>query len=1195
MQRSAIRHTFDYWNESEQKDAEQEIYRGRRHRINPNDDSKIIDYTDDSHDFPSIPIDIGVRGRQTEHTIVKLDQIAFANEPYSPVIPISPSPIILIPKPGKQKCRVGQNLLVTLPSQQLRLFDPVLVEDFAEAADINADVESIREKVSTWAVGEPSNLGELTLEQAFNNDIFGEILGYRLARPGRESFQFLPKEQAETGSGFPDFLIGHFGHVDGELDPDHRVAVGELKDPNTDLDSGAGSGEGIRSPVEQAFNYSNKNGLGLRWVIVSNMDEIRLYHQGSIQHYEQWEFEDFIEDGELTNEFWRFYHLMNKKTLLGEKGESSKAEELFERDLSERLELTENFYEFYREAVKDVYDELSDEYPGRAAEAEGRIDLIRSSQKLMHRAIIICIFSDRSLLPRNILPEVLDSGRNAPTMREGTIYSYLKDLFRAVDTGSNENYPYDVFGYDGGLFSEDQILSNAKLSDSLFNQEYNVGDDRINGIFGFHVYDFRDDLNEFVLGRIFEESITDFEQIHESILEGDEPFSEADAREDYGIYFTREGLTEFVADGVMEDIFQDKRREVRERFDGEADEPEDYAESSDFLREYLSELLNIRIADLSCGSGAFLVSCFSQIQQEAEAVHDKLVGARSDRQTELTFEAFETHEREIIEKCIHGNDLLQEAVEISKLSVWIRSAKEEVSLGRLTGNFTAEDALSEEIIFDEGDGERSFDDFDLIIGNPPWGGDVSGEAEEWMEENLDGFMTDDLDTYELFILVGLKYLKSGGRLAFVLPQTILRSEHESIRTHLLNQFTFERFHVMGADWFGSDIRMNTVTLQLKNETPESENTFGSMSLVDEDRRQAISGNLSLTQLESAYSFPIPQDRCAETGEIEPFRYLEDDDLIEKMESRSIPMEAMCSSTRGMELNRDGYVIKCPGCMVWTKPPRGRDPETKKTCNECGHEFEYQNRLADAYLVKDDPADADIPYLSGSAQGGRYEEPELKGLDLGYEGVDYKSEELYSGDTLYIREAGVGLSVSYFGKTVWCPRSVYVFSIRESRGEIVCSYETDSRWTSPENVPEGLNTQQYHKFLLGVLNSRIMHYYVFKRFSSIDAAQAFANMRMTDVRSLPVPVEKIGTSEGRELVAEIASDVDELLDQGDIGGSADRRIEESLRRLYGLSNDDMAYLHKQMGLVGYHQSMQQLYPEGLPPKPERKELISLTDE
>jgi hypothetical protein len=371
-----------------------------------------------------------------------------------------------------------------------------------------------------------------------------------------------------------------------------------------------------------------------------------------------------------------------------------------------------------------------------------------------------------------------------------------------------------------------------------------------------------------------------------------------------------------------------------------------------------------------------------------------------------------------------------------------------------------------------------------------------------------------------------------------------------------------------------------------------------MMLVDEDRRRAIDGELSLSQLEAAYAFQIPQDRCIESGEIEPFRYTEDDEIIQQMESKSVPLGAFCESHRGVELNKAGHVIQCPGCGVWMPPPRGSDPDDEKTCPECNLEFERQNRMAEEYLVSPDPDDGDVMYMDGDSYRGRYQPLELMGLDLGYDGISYKDESVYRGEKVFIRQAGVGLSVAYENELVYCPQSVYVYKIREDREEIVDWYHGDDdydSWTAPENIPSDLSTEQYHKFLLGVLSSRVFHYYVFKRFGEIDAAQAFAKLTQTKIRSLPIPIGELSTERGRELASRVAERVEEMLQEDNVlGGSKDWQIERSILELYGLSPEDMAYINKQMGLVAYHQTMQQLYPEGPPPKPERKERIALSN-
>jgi len=867
------------------------------------------------------------------------------------------------------------------------------------------------------------------------------------------------------------------------------------------------------------------------------------------------------------------------------------------QNLSERLELTEDFYEFYREAVQDVYDAIITEDPDLTETGDGQLAAIQAAQTMIHRGLVICFFSDHpsGLLPDDLLKDVVETGRELPTLDDRKIYPLVQDLFRVIDTGSPDEYPYDIFGYDGGLFEPDDVLQSVTLPDELFTREYEIGNTEINGVYGFYAYDFHSDLNEHVLGRIFEESVGDIEQVRANLAEGDSnPFS--GDRSDYGLYFTREGLTEFVAQHAIEDLLADKREKVRDELDLENGEMGMENPDREFLEAYLQEIIHTRIADIACGSGAFLVSCFNHLSREARRVHEKMISAQEGQ---ISLQSFSQTEIEILDEVIHGNDLLQEAVEISKLSVWLRSARKNTSLGMLTGNFASEDAIAGEIQFEDHDETAGFGEFDLIIGNPPWGGEVSEDAEQWVTDEFGSeFDTENMDTYELFILTACKYLKPGGRLAFVLPKTLLRTEKQEIREHLLNNYEFERFHLMGADWFGSEIRMNTVTMQIKNTDPDPENTFQSMTLVDEDRRKAIEGELSLSQLESAYAFEIPQSRCRESGEIEPFRYTSDDELLTTMEANSIPVGAFCESHRGVELSKDCEVIKCPACGKWISPPRSRDDDTEKTCNHCDVTFEFQDRLAHEHLVHDDPEAGDELYMHGDSFDARYDELDIMSIDLGYDGVNYKDRSIYEGDKLFIREAGVGLSVAYHGETVYCPRSVYIYKIRSDREDMLDWYvegdrdddefEYDGKWAAPADVPAGVDTETYHKFLLAVMNSRVLHYYMFKRSGEIDAAEAFANMRQGDVRELPVPVTNLGGDADTGTVREIADAVDEMLDDGELGDSTDWKIDRLLLDLYGLEPSDLVYINSQMGLGAYHKKMQELYPDEKPTPPERKQ-------
>jgi hypothetical protein len=73
---------------------------------------------------------------------------------------------------------------------------------------------------------------ETQIEQAFNNSIFGEVLGYVPMSAADATHHILPKPAA-TSRDFPDFVLGSFNPG---INLDRWRAVGEIKGPDVNLD-----------------------------------------------------------------------------------------------------------------------------------------------------------------------------------------------------------------------------------------------------------------------------------------------------------------------------------------------------------------------------------------------------------------------------------------------------------------------------------------------------------------------------------------------------------------------------------------------------------------------------------------------------------------------------------------------------------------------------------------------------------------------------------------------------------------------------------------------------------------------------------------------------------------------------------------------------------------------------------------------
>lgn len=85
-------------------------------------------------------------------------------------------------------------------------------------------------------------------------------------------------------------------------------------------------------------------------------------------------------------------------------------------------------------------------------------------------------------------------------------------------------------------------------------------------------------------------------------------------------------------------------------------------------QEYQKFLQNVKVIDPACGSGAFLVKVFDFLLEENMRVMKILAGGDTG-----FFDVSELS-KSILKSNIYGVDLNSESVEISKLSLWLKTA-----------------------------------------------------------------------------------------------------------------------------------------------------------------------------------------------------------------------------------------------------------------------------------------------------------------------------------------------------------------------------------------------------------------------------------------------------------------------------------------------------------------------------------------
>jgi hypothetical protein len=577
----------------------------------------------------------------------------------------------------------------------------------------------------------------------------------------------------------------------------------ELKDARTPLDKKQNRSSHL-TPVEQAFSYANKNGSKCGWVIVSNFVETRLYKSNSSLEYEVFD----LKKMDSEEEFIRFYYLLCKENLISNEGKSL-IDSLYQENEEMGVAISNDFYQTYKTIRNDLYSCLKKLNPNKDV-----ITLFTKTQKIMDRFTFICFCEDCGLLPQNVYKNLVESVMNNNySFAQNKIWAEngLKGLFKSIDQG---NPPMKINKYNGGLFKEDDELDLLVISDEVLESFLQLS-----------AYDFNSDLNVNILGQIFEQSISDVEQIKNEI-NGNIQVGKGKQKED-GIFYTPYYVTRYIVEQTVGEFLNNKKQQLKKTifktgaFEARIkrdstnrinvisisswvevpDKKENMTEDEDMYRRavmvlhekywslYEDELRNIKICDPACGSGAFLNQCFDYLHEEMNFVLDMKWQFNEGQQTLFDID------KQILQNNLFGVDINPESVEITKLSLWLKTAKNNQTLASLDDNIKCgnsmisdSDVVSNALIWEKVF-PKVFENggFDIVIGNPPYGATLDQSQKDYLTEK---YCTTEynFDTYKTFFEVGVNILKENGYLGYITPNTFFTLE---LGANKLRKFLFD--------------------------------------------------------------------------------------------------------------------------------------------------------------------------------------------------------------------------------------------------------------------------------------------------------------------------------------------------------------------------------------------------------------------
>ena len=425
------------------------------------------------------------------------------------------------------------------------------------------------------------------------------------------------------------------------------------------------------------------------------------------------------------------------------------------------------------------------------------------------------------------------------------MWDRLNELFRFADKG---NEIRGIGAFNGGLFKES--LRHLKIRDTVedlsffsdcyktwkFEEKYKeiesllgVYKNTLNPIYKnlllISSFDFGSELSVNILGHIFENSIGDIEELKEETKE---------RRKKDGVFYTPEYITEYICRNTIIPYLS---------ISGKANTTHELIseyEDLNSLNELDKKLKEIKIIDISCGSGAFLNKAVDMLFEIHKAYHDSKYA--NDPSLNRYFDSLDSR-KQIISNNIYGVDLNEESTEITKLSLFLKLATSTgVRQGFKLPNLNKNIKCGNSIVDDETiAGNKAFvwknefnevfegGGFDIVIGNPPYVNaklhtDDKPEEREYLSNSKQYVcLYKKWDLYIPFIEHGLNLLKKNGFFGMIIPYPFIDQEYaKMMRKKIFENYCLEEIIDLSSEKIFKDATIKNIipiiSKSAKNET-----------------------------------------------------------------------------------------------------------------------------------------------------------------------------------------------------------------------------------------------------------------------------------------------------------------------------------------------------------------------------------------
>lgn len=547
------------------------------------------------------------------------------------------------------------------------------------------------------------DLNESQLEERFFRRIFKVMLPDFEVQAGTES------------QDFPDYAF--FGDANtlnaAHLNKGSRsfyqnaFAIGEVKRWNTNLDRfGKGKHDKNMNPSFQVWVYLHETEPG--WGILSNGRLWRVYHKDKpMDSYYEVDLVTILEKEDI-DAFKYFYYFFRREAFFPSQKGAIFLENVLRGSEDYATEIGEDLKENVYRAMK-ILAEGFFRHPANGLDRNdenARSEVQSTTMRLLYRFLFLLYAEGKGLLYgsayiespysfysiKNKIKEEKDS-RNA-ILEEGSRYwTELQDLFGLIDAG---NETLGIPAYNGGLFDSERNpnllkwrIGDRYLADAIDRlSRSDVGNDgRRRGFVDYSSLDIRHlgsiyeglleyrlrvaetnmvatggkkrewvSLEDFNRSRKRKKNFSDFDLFDR--VKNDELYLSTDKgeRKATGSYYTPDYIVNYIVKNTIDPVVDERWQKAKARNES-----------------LIDATLSVKVLDPAMGSGHFLVGTLEHLSARlmeavrVEAVSGRITDDAKDRYT------LEWAKREVASHCIYGVDLNYLAVELAKVSLWLKT------------------------------------------------------------------------------------------------------------------------------------------------------------------------------------------------------------------------------------------------------------------------------------------------------------------------------------------------------------------------------------------------------------------------------------------------------------------------------------------------------------------------------------------